>query len=195
MAEALGLAASVIAVVDLFVKVGVLCSVYCADLKTALPDARYILSEADKFTATLKDVERLLAGPNGAKIESSQNVRRGVANCRLQLDDLAAKLEQGTRWKRILWPLKKEAVADIVKKLERCRAAISLDLQVNQTYVASPSLELLLKNSQGHCFATFTRRSSWQSCAPQKGRPLILTPTPTMPGATLAPGLTSYNRY
>lgn len=160
MAEALGLAASVITVVDMFVKVGVLCSMYCADLKTARYEARYILREADKFTATLKDVERLLAGPNAAKIEASQNVHRGVADCRLQLDDLAVKLEQGTRWKRIMWPLKKEEVADIVKKLERCRTAISLDLQVNQMYVASSSLDLLLKNSRGHCFATFTRRLS-----------------------------------
>jgi hypothetical protein len=160
MAEALGLAAGVLTVVDLFVKVGVLCSVYCADFKTARRDARYILNEADKFTATLKDVERLLAGPNGAKTEASQNVRRGIADCRLQLDDLIAKLEQGIKWKRILWPLKKEEVADIVKKLERCRAAILVDLQVNQMYVASSSLELLLKNSQGHCFATFTRNSS-----------------------------------
>lgn len=166
MAEAFGLAASVITVVDLFIKVGVLCSVYCAGLKTAQREVRYILNEADKFTATLKDVERLLAGPNGAKIEASQNVRRSVADGRLQLDDLATKLEQGTRWKKAIWPLTKEEVADIVKKLERCRATISLDLQVNQTCVASSSLELLLKNSQGYCFATFTRRSSSQSCAP-----------------------------
>ncbi|KAF2266974.1 hypothetical protein CC78DRAFT_552099 [Lojkania enalia] len=129
MAEALGLAASVITVVDLFVKVGVLCSEYCADLKTARRDARYILNEADKFTATLKDIEGLLAGPNGAKIEASQNVRCGVADCRRQLDDLATKLEQGTRWKKITWPLKKEEVTDIIKKLEQYRVAISLDLQ------------------------------------------------------------------
>jgi hypothetical protein len=195
MAEALGLAASVITVVDLFIKVGVLCSVYCAGLKTALGEARYILNEADKFTATLKDVERLLAGPNGAKIEASQSVHRGVADCRLQLDDLAAKLEQGTKRKRIMWPLKKKEVADIVMKLERCRAAISLDLQVNQMYVPPSSFELLLKNPPGHCFATFTKRSSWQSCAWSKERPLILTPTPTMPGAILVPGLTSSSRY
>jgi hypothetical protein len=140
MAEALGLAASVITVVDLFIKVGVLCSVYCASLKSAQREARYILNEADKFTATLKDVERLLAGPNGVKIEASQNVRRGIADCRLQLDNLAAKLEQGTNWKSLKWPLAKEEVAEIVKKLERCRAAISLDLQVNQLYVTSLSL-------------------------------------------------------
>ncbi|KAH8654672.1 hypothetical protein BGZ61DRAFT_294183, partial [Ilyonectria robusta] len=132
MAEALGLAASVIAIGDLLVKIGVLCSGYCADLKIARRDVRDILNEADKLSATLKDVERLHAGPNGAKLEASQNVRRGVADCWVQLGDLAAKLEEGTRYRRIVWPLKKKEVADIVKNLERCRAGISLDLHINQ---------------------------------------------------------------
>ncbi len=136
MAEALGLAAGVIAVVDLFIKIGVQCSVYCAGLRSAPRDIRDLLNESDRFTATLKDVERLLAGPHGTKIEASENIRRSVADCRLQLDDLAAKLERGTRYKKILWPLKKEEVAEVVKTLERWRVAISLDLQVNQTYVA-----------------------------------------------------------
>lgn len=137
MADAFGLAVNVITVVDLFVKVGVLCSVYFADLKTARRDARYILNEADKFTATLKDVKRLLAGPNGVKIEASQNVCRGVEDCRLLLQDLVVKLEVGTTYQWIMWPLKKEEVIDMIKKLERCRAAISMDLHINQTYVAS----------------------------------------------------------
>jgi hypothetical protein len=149
MADALGLAASVITVVNLFIKVGVLCSVYCADLKTAPRDVRYILNEADRLTATLNDVERLLAGPNGARIEASQNVCRGVADCRRQLGDLAAKLEEGTRYKRIMWPLKKEEVTDIIKNLERCRAVISLDLHINHTYVATSLLDPLLRIFKG----------------------------------------------
>lgn len=138
MADALGLAANIIAVVDLFVKVGVLCSVYCTDLKTAPRDIRHILNEADKFAVTLKDVDRLLAGPNGAKFEASHNLHRSIADCRLQLVDLAAKLNQGLGWKRIMWPLKKGEVTDVVKKLEQCRAIITLDLHINQTYVGFP---------------------------------------------------------
>ncbi|KAJ4293221.1 hypothetical protein N0V90_008503 [Kalmusia sp. IMI 367209] len=133
MAEALGLAASVMTVIDLFVKVGVLCSVYCKDLRTARRDARYILNEADQFTATLEDVKRLLASPNVAKTKALQKVPGCIADCQLQLNILTAKLEQGTRLTRVIWPLKKEEVADIVKRLERCRAAILLDLQINQT--------------------------------------------------------------
>jgi hypothetical protein len=149
MAEVFGLVVNILTVVDLFVKVGVLCSIYCADVKTARNDARHILNEADRFTATLKDVERLLAGPNGARIDALQNVHRSVADCRQQLDDLATKLEQGTRCKRLMWPLKKQEVADITGRLGRYRAAISLDLQVNQTYVISFLRELLLKVFKG----------------------------------------------
>ncbi len=151
MAEVLGLAASVIAVIDLFVKIGVLCSSYCAGVKKAPRDIRYILNEADRFTATLKDVEKILSGPNGAKFDASQNVQRGVADCQRQLGELAIKLEEGMKYKKITWPLKKEEVTDVVKNLERSRGAISLDLQINQTYVTSPLRpNLLLKGFKGN---------------------------------------------
>lgn len=71
MAGTFGLAVNVATVIDLLVKVGVHCSVYCAGVKTAPDDVRHILNEADRFRATLKDIERLLAGPNGAKIEAA----------------------------------------------------------------------------------------------------------------------------
>ncbi|UKZ48460.1 hypothetical protein TrVGV298_002685 [Trichoderma virens] len=151
MAEALGLVSSIIAVVDLFAKVGVLCSAYCSGLKNAPQDIRHILNEADRFTATLSDLKKLLESPNGAKLNSSQNVRRSVADCRLQLKDLITKLEQGTSlqkitspqkitwlhkitWlERISWPLKKGEVDGILHKLQKYRMAIVLDLQADQT--------------------------------------------------------------
>lgn len=135
MAEALGVAANVIAVVDLFVKVGVLCSIYCTNVKKAPHDIRSLLNEADRISATLKDVERLLTGPNGAKIAASENIRCGITDCRAQLSDLATKLEAGTIWNKMAWPLKKGEVTEIINNLERCRTNISLDLQVYQTCV------------------------------------------------------------
>lgn len=66
MAE-IGLAASVIALIDLAAKLGVLCSRYCADVKNARRDVRHILNEADRLAVTLREVERLLKGSNGAK--------------------------------------------------------------------------------------------------------------------------------
>lgn len=136
MAEIVGLAASIIAVIDLAAKVGVLCSRYCADIQSARRDVRYILNEADRLSVTLRDVERLLKGPNGTKFDASLNIRRAVADCRQQLDTLVAKLEEGTKYRNIKWPLKKEEVADITKDLGRCQTSISLDLQVHQSYVS-----------------------------------------------------------
>ena len=133
MAEVLGLAASALTVIELFAKIGVLCSIYCVGVKAAPRDVRSILNEADRCTASLRAVERLVKRPNGIKDENARNLYRNLETCRLHLDELAAKLEKGTKWGRLQWPLDKKAVLDVVKKLEQCRTAISLDLQVSQT--------------------------------------------------------------
>ncbi|TFA99728.1 hypothetical protein CCMA1212_008564 [Trichoderma ghanense] len=136
MADALGLVANIIAVVDLFIKVGVQCSIYCSGVKDAPRDIRQILNEADRTTATLEDLKRLLASPTGARLSSSQRVLRSVEDARLQLQDLAVKLERGLKTgkgaslQRLRWPLKKEEVAGIISQLQKCRAAIALDLQL-----------------------------------------------------------------
>jgi len=126
------ISASVITIVHTFIKVGVLCSVYCADIKTARSEIRSILNEADRFTATLRDVEQLLASPNGNRIESSKSVLCSIGDCRQLLNDLFAKLEQGTKSRTIIWPLNKGEVANLVEKLGRYRDTISLGLHVNQ---------------------------------------------------------------
>ncbi|ETR96938.1 WD40 repeat-like protein [Trichoderma reesei RUT C-30] len=137
MADALGLVSSIIAVVDLFIKVGVQCSIYCSGVKDAPRDIRQILNEADRTTATLEDLRRLLASPTGARLSSSQRVCQSIEDARLQLQDLAFKLEGGLRTgQRLRWPLRKEEVAGIISQLQKCRASIALDLQVDQTYEA-----------------------------------------------------------
>lgn len=137
MADALGLASSIIAVAELLVKVGVQCSTYCSGLKNARRDARQILNEADRFSATLKDLERLLSGPSSAKLRASRNLRRSILDCHLQLSMLFAKLEQGTRLQKITWPLKKGEISGIISKLQTYRSTIALDLQVDQRYATS----------------------------------------------------------
>lgn len=136
MADAFGLAVNIATVVDLFVKIGVQCSVYCANVKAAPRDIRDILNEADRFGATLKDIQRVLAGPNRTNIETLQNLCSGIGACHLLLDDLATKLEQGTR-ARLVWPFKRHEVDSILAKLKGHRTAISLDLQIHQKYVCT----------------------------------------------------------
>lgn len=158
-AEAFGLAANIAAVFDLLIKVGIQCSIYCADVKTAPRDVRYINNEIDRFGATLKDVKRLLNGPNCAVIEASKNLRRGVEDCKLQLAHLAAKLEEGNGvgWKRLTWPLKKGEANGLVQKLEQCRTAISLDLKAKQTYVGTVLAQAVTYEYPENGPATFGR--------------------------------------
>ncbi|UKZ75002.1 hypothetical protein TrVFT333_002674 [Trichoderma virens FT-333] len=194
MAEALGLVSSIIAVVDLFAKVGVLCSAYCSGLKNAPQDIRRILNEADRFTATLSDLKKLLGSPNGAKLNSSQNVRRSVADCHLQLKDLITKLEQGTSlqkttspqkitwlhkitWlERISWPLKKAEVDGILDKLQKYRMAIVLDLQADQTAllldVHQEVVLKKLKSAKGAAFDSFSHVSHIR-CHPETRRDVL----------------------
>ena len=131
MAE-VGLSASVITIVDLLVKVGVLCSEYCRDVKSARREFSSLLNEADMLNATLEVVGKLLSSSNKQKIESSRKIRRSIVDCRLLLNSLTAKLEQGTTWRLMVWPFKKGEVAGVVEKLRRYREAISVDLQINQ---------------------------------------------------------------
>ncbi|CAI6090971.1 unnamed protein product [Clonostachys chloroleuca] len=129
MAELFGLAVNVATVVDLFIKVGVQCSEYCAGVKAAPREVRSILKEADRLVVTLGEVKRLLDGPNGPQVEASQNIHKCVEDCRLQLTLIVAKLQQGTEARGLKWPFKKGEVADIITKIERCRASISLDFR------------------------------------------------------------------
>ncbi|KAM0518170.1 hypothetical protein ACHAPE_004577 [Trichoderma viride] len=157
MADIVGPISNVIAVADLFIKVGVQCSVYCSGLKNAPRDVRLILNEADRFTATLKGLEKLLANKShGTKLSSLQNILRIVEESRLQLQDLAAKLERGTKLQKIMWPLRKEEVAGIIGRLEKYRAAIALDLQVDQTAlllnVHQDAVLAKLKSAKGAAF-------------------------------------------
>ncbi|KFA54495.1 hypothetical protein S40293_09984 [Stachybotrys chartarum IBT 40293] len=135
MAETFGLAVNIVTVVDLLVKIGIQCSEYCANIKSAPHDVRDILNEADRFSATLRDVESLLKGPNGANFDASRNLRGTIEDSHRQLNILATKLEQGTRNARLVWPLKKQEVTNILATLKCHRDIIALDLQVHQTTV------------------------------------------------------------
>jgi hypothetical protein len=72
MAEALGLAASVIAVVELSAKVASLCFEYYTNVKNARDDITCLQREADGLKVTLQQVLSLLNGPNGTKLEDSR---------------------------------------------------------------------------------------------------------------------------
>ncbi len=71
MAATLSLAVNIGTVFDLFAKVAVLCSHYCADVKNFPLEARQVLTQVDHLGLTLREIERLLANENGAEFDSA----------------------------------------------------------------------------------------------------------------------------
>ncbi|OBT60675.1 hypothetical protein VE03_09889, partial [Pseudogymnoascus sp. 23342-1-I1] len=139
MAE-LGLASSVITVIDLSAKVASWCSEYYANVKNARDDIERLQREAQGLKATLERVQSLCDGPNGVKLQVSQSLREAVKDCKKQLDQLETKLEPRTTNKlmsrygmrALRWPLKSKEVDGIIKKLGNCKDNISFSLQVDQ---------------------------------------------------------------
>ncbi|KAK6703745.1 hypothetical protein SNK04_013680 [Fusarium graminearum] len=72
MAEALGVVASVIAVVDLSAKVFALCLRYSQEVKNAKDDIEKLREEVATFQATTEELQALIEGPRGKELKASK---------------------------------------------------------------------------------------------------------------------------
>ena len=157
MAE-LGVAASVIAVVDLAVKVASLCLEYSSAVKNARSDIERLRKHTDSLKTTAEGAQKLLQGPHGGRLETSQNLKEALDNTRSQLGDVAAKLEaklQG-RTRRAMrclglralkWPFESKDVDKIIANLQRDQASFSAALQIDQTYAQTSYFGRYVANS------------------------------------------------
>lgn len=148
MMEVVGAAASVIAVVELAAKVGSLCLEYSSAVKSARSDIGRLRQHTDGLKTTLEGAQKLLQGPHGARLETSQKLRDALHDTYLQLGDIATKLEaklhtgRGAKAMRCLglralkWPFESKDVDKIIANLKREQDSFSAALQVDQTYVA-----------------------------------------------------------
>ena len=157
--EGLGAAASVIAVVELAAKVGSLCLEYSSAVKSARPDIDRLLKHTKNLKTTADDAQKLLQGPHGARLETSQKLREALANTYSQLGDVATKLEAklhtGHRAKAmrrlglraLKWPFESKDVDKIIANLQRDQDSFAAALQIDQTYAQTSYLGLYIANS------------------------------------------------
>ena len=206
MAEALGLAASVIAIIDLSAKIASQCCEYYANVENARDDIERLQREAEGLKATLEQVQSLCDSPNGAKLQSSQNLSDGVKDCKKQLAQLETKLEPRTRHKvmsrfgmrALKWPLKSSEVEEIMTKLGNCKDNISFSLQVDQAYVIMCTFHVeqkLTMLSTGYKFLASIRRSFLTDYGLPTTPRSTPTPKSTMPDAIKALEFSLFNRY
>ena len=139
--EGLGVASSVIAVVELSARVASLCLQYSLAVKDAKNHITRLQGEVKSLEDVLGEVKQLLDGPDGAKLSGSQKLFKALNDCLSQLKTLDKRLKPGKSRKAmsrigvraLKWPFKSKEVDKVVMELERCKQTISLALQVDQT--------------------------------------------------------------
>lgn len=139
--EGLGVAASIIAVVNLSVKVASLCFRYGKDVKNARADIDRLHTEVTNVQDASESVRKLLNGLNGTDLEASQKLQDAVKSGIAQLETLEQRLKLKTSHKAmrrmglrgLKWPFQRGEVEETIQNLRQCTQAISLVLQVDQT--------------------------------------------------------------
>lgn len=143
MVEAVGLAASIIAIVELTAKVGKLCYEYGNAVKDAPKDIRRLQNQLKGLGVTLVGAQKLIQGPNGSVLATSETLLESLDDCGEELENLRARLDDGKPSKTmrrlgmrsLKWPFQRKEVDTIITHLERYGSSIHSALQVDQTYV------------------------------------------------------------
>lgn len=141
MAEAVGLAASVIGIIDLSAKVAVLCLQYSTAVGHARADITRLRSRLDDLGTTLQGVQRLLDNRNHQALATSRKLADSLDGCTSELVQLQSRLAPGKARKAmrrfglraLKWPFDSKELSDIVSNLERYEQTITLGLQIDQT--------------------------------------------------------------
>jgi DNA-binding transcriptional MerR regulator len=141
MAEAVGLAASVIAIINLSAKVATLCLQYSTAVGNARTDITYLQNRLSDLGTSLSGVQHLLDNENNKTLATSQKLVDSLAGCRSELAQLQSRLDPGKARKTmrrfglraLKWPFNSKEVSGIASNLEHYRQTIMLCLQVDQT--------------------------------------------------------------
>ncbi|KAL7942571.1 hypothetical protein V8C42DRAFT_354711 [Trichoderma barbatum] len=133
--DVLGLLSNISQIVDLLIKIGVMCSIYCVDVKKAPQDVRRLLKEVDRLTAVIKELELLLQSPKGSSKLESPGLRQTVFDLRRLLAEVVAKLDLGVKHVRAIWPFRKREIHEIFAAIERQKANILLNINIEQTSI------------------------------------------------------------
>ncbi|KAK6541458.1 hypothetical protein TWF694_007268 [Orbilia ellipsospora] len=150
--EAVGAASSILAIVEIGGKIGLLCAKYISEVRDAKQDAERIQKETQIFNTLLNEVEDLLNGPFAAKLRASQSLNEALRDSKNVLERLQSELEQGLlqpdneKSKRpsffksvtkgfksgsLKWPFKKKDVEKILGNLRALQSTITLALQID----------------------------------------------------------------
>lgn len=141
MADGLSVAAGIIAVVDISVKVGTLCSTYYKKASKAREEISKVRKEVEELAGVLDDLKDLLRGQRAESLATTGKLRDAIEGARKQLVELEKKLSDGIAEKEmsrlglrsLKWPFQAGEVERVLGDLEKCKQTLSFALQVDQT--------------------------------------------------------------
>ncbi|KAM0267960.1 hypothetical protein ACHAQH_010064 [Verticillium albo-atrum] len=141
MAEVLGIAASVIAVVDMSTKVLNLCFQYAQEVKNAEDDIERLRKELMDIRTTAGQVQILLNGPRGSALQASRQLDLAIKDACSTLESLVQEFEPSTVRKAmgritlraLKWPFKNKSIEGTLQHLARRRDTILLAMNIDQT--------------------------------------------------------------
>ncbi|TVY63976.1 Vegetative incompatibility protein HET-E-1 [Fusarium oxysporum f. sp. cubense] len=140
MAEALGVASSVIAVVDLSAKVINWCIRYAQDVSHAKDDKKRLAEEVTRLNLASVNARNLLDGPHGSRLKASHALYLATVNSQSQLRRVESRLIGGSgraniNIEALKWPFKSKDIQSVIQDVHRCIKAIYSALEVDQTSI------------------------------------------------------------
>lgn len=153
--EAFGTAANVLTVIELSTRVASLCLQYSRAVKDARASIESLREELKTLAITLEGAQRLLNGPNGSRLQTSQRLRNRFDSCRTQLEELEENLKRtlnvGRRQnamsrvglRALKWPFESKDVNDIIVTLKDHRDELTVALSIDHLYVTAHCLGYL----------------------------------------------------
>ncbi|KAK6224844.1 vegetative incompatibility protein HET-E-1 [Colletotrichum tabaci] len=146
--EAVGAAASIVALVEISAKLGRQCVDYIKKVRRSKDEIRRLATENDALAQILKQIQDLLSDDIKSasvrhQLDSSQKFHENLTSCGKMLQDLTAKLDQEPNpgwWKRYLralkWPLSGTEVSEAISALHRWREMFQTALSIDQVNIA-----------------------------------------------------------
>lgn len=141
MAEAIGLAASVIAIINLSAKIAKLCSDYSIAVGNARDDITRLQYQLGNLGECLQGARRLLNDSNNQPLETLRKLADSVDDCTSELVQVQNRLDPGKvrqtmrrfGLRALRWPFDSKEVSGIISNLERHSQTIMFCLQIDQT--------------------------------------------------------------
>ncbi|KAL5604845.1 uncharacterized protein BROUX77_005031 [Berkeleyomyces rouxiae] len=123
--EGLGVAASVIAVVELAVKFGSLCLDYTKTVKKSAAETGQLQEEVEALKNIAEEVQDLLKKPEGHELAKSKSLDQVLKQSDTKLQALVPKLQpkRTRKWKRpftraLKWPFQSEEVKGFIEDIQ-----------------------------------------------------------------------------